>query len=386
MSRVLSAVSVIVVVAAFWHFYLVESVWADQPNIRFDVASVIQCADLVDPLDKPLPMDGQLVLIPLSITTDLDAKARKQLREIKVEIQMLQANNEIFDYLPQTATFSDIQGPVNVEVSNEKSASLNLNVSGSQDLVRANGNLGGGTKNRATRRYSELPKQQVVSATGTMNRRTGVFFKFMKSSQIAWDVERHISIIVRVPENWRAGMMRIDIVALGKKMVVPGITEEYTMSDTRFHVPFVRKDDADALRQSRDLVEFDSRARKLIVESNRNQNLLDRSLRDVQSLVSGRHDAVSNKDLDRWLAAPKVSEGDRKRLRSLNRQQQSVLDEFLIKRRLFFALNADHRLAKINTPKSSVGISAPTVSANLNPPRAANQWHSKKLEPIRNER
>ena len=325
-----------------------------QEKIRFDVDSIIECRELTKSSDKkPVPSEGRLIQIPIIVSADIAHDMRKQLRQIRIDVQFLQRGNTIFDYSPQTTSFSKIQGVVNVEKHNEKNASLGLNVSGSHEPIRGSANAGLGKKNRTSLRYQELPEKKLVSATGTLNRRSGVFFKFLKYSEVPWDSERSLSIIAQVPKNWRAGIARITVVAEANRSILPGFKESYTAVRKIFYVPFVQEGDREAFRLAHALNRQATKVHQLIRGKKNNSTFYSSS--------STR--SVRQSDLHRWYVRPSR---DISQLNQLNRQQRKTVGDFMELRVKMFSLNSDssfYKTAKIQTlkPASRAGdIPKPT--------------------------
>ncbi len=326
-----------------------------QEKIRFDVDSVIECQNVTQgPEKKPKPKEGRLIQIPIMISADIDQALRKHLTQIRIDVQFLQRGNTIFDYSPQTTSFSKIQGVVNVERHNEKNASLGINVSGSYDPVTGSANAGFGKKNRTSLRYQELPDKKLVSATGTQNRRSGVFFKFLKYSEVPWDSERNLSIIAQVPEYWRGGMSRITIVARANRSILPGLKESYTAVKQIFYVPIIQEGDREALRLAYVLNRQAADIRKLAKRKTGTPTLYR----------SSSTSSVRQADLHRWFVRPTR---DVSQYSQLSRAQRKTVSEFMELRFKMFSMNSDadfFKSAKVQTyspVKPPLAAAKPTV-------------------------
>ena len=346
-----------------------------EQGVRFDIASVVDClnlSEMAEPdwaVDRPQPQDSQLLLIPLSLTTDLDAAARKQLREIRLEIRFVERGVEVFDYLPQTITGSDIEGPISVEETSDRNSSGNVNLSGSYEMVRGSVGLGGGKSEKTTKRYMTLPEQQLVAASGTLERRRGVYFKFLKSGQVAWDLERNVSLIARVPQGWRSGLLRVDVVAAGRRSSFPGLEQDVTLARQRFFVSYVSPGDREALTHARNLMERYAVTRQKIYAASRSTNarqpqLLDGMLGSTQSKpnLAG--------ETGRWLVTGRYAREDYQRIARLDRRTRESLDALINARQHQLQLNRvalttaqesggplrpSHASSHGNLPESSLG-------------------------------
>jgi hypothetical protein len=331
----------------------VQFAQADETQINFDVASIIECYDVTDPPDKPLPSEGRLIHIPIVVSADVSRAARSKIRQIRIEVQFMQADNEVFDYLPRTHSHSDIQGSINIEENDEKNANFGLNISGSHEPISANSNAGASKKTRHSKRFSQLPKQQLVAATGTINRRTGVFFKFLPSTQEAWDAERHLAIMARVPENWRAGMVRIKVTATGDEKIIPGVSDQVTLSKATFFVPFVKTGDREAASLVRQFLRQDLNAKRMIAQQSQSKNVFKNSWRELKGLIEDQPEPLRQSDLERWMIRPQISKSDKSRLQKLDDDERRLVAQWISLRRGILAMNSDVRLARTEKTEKS---------------------------------
>ena len=320
-----------------------------QEKIRFDVDSIIECQEITPSKDQRRPTEGRLIRIPVLVSADVDDDLRKNLTQIRIDIQFLQRGNSVFDYSPQTTSHTRIQGPVSIEKHDEKNGSFGFNLSGSYEPVRGSANVGLGKKKRTSVRYQELPEKTLVSATGTVNRRSGVYFKFLKYSEVPWDSERNLSVIAQVPEFWRAGVIRITVVAEANRSILPGIKDRYSVAKKIFYVPFVQQGDREAFRLASDLNRQASKVRKLVASSSPTPYSNSGSIRLA--------------DLNRWYIRPSR---DPSKFQRLPKQQKETFTRFNDLRFKMFSMNSDARHFQTAKKPSPVTNRATQVSQAKN--------------------
>ncbi|MEL7499291.1 MAG: hypothetical protein AAFN77_16915 [Planctomycetota bacterium] len=124
----------------------------------------------------------------------------------------------LVDYAPKTQTTSKIIGPVGIESHRDRKHGIGLNLSGKYESY-LNGSLNGNWSdhNSTTKRYDEVPQHDVLIASGTSHRGTGAFFRFHPSHQETLEGGRELAIAFRVPQTWRAGVLKVECRAVGTK-------------------------------------------------------------------------------------------------------------------------------------------------------------------------
>ena len=339
------------------HILWVEAIWAaaipaapqqagQGPSLNFDVGQVVECIELAQLPDpswltaKPAPPSSQLMLIPLNVSTNIERDdVRRQLKEVRIEIRFRERGAEIFDYFPQTTSVPDVDGPINVEEIEDRNASLNLNVSGAHEMVRANAGLGGGHSQKTIKRYAAIPEQNMVSATGTLDRRNGVYFKFLASAHVPWDAERQLILVAKVPRGWRSGLLQVDAWATGQRRALPGFDSDYLVRRQRFFVSYCAAGDGQAYEQAARMMETYAIAAEQL---SRASQATRGPLGDLEQLLSGPAPAeVSPIDLQRWLVTGRQSAADNSSLAILPVGLKSRCGELVTARQDQLRMNFD---------------------------------------------
>lgn len=183
----------------------------------------------------------------------------------------------IIDYCPRTDAKSDIEGLIEVKTSIESTASMGLSVDGNYGQL-ARGNVGAdkGNKKTNSQRYTYTPPQQAVTASGTINRGRGVYFKLRRSARQVLEGEKVFKLMFQVPDQWRGSLIDVSILAQSERRTLAGLDKQIkTMGRSNFVVAAYRDGDSEAATIARKLADA------------------EQSLRDVAGRQPSRHDMTS---------------------------------------------------------------------------------------------
>ncbi len=120
----------------------------------------------------------------------------------------------IIDYSPRTETGSDIASHIQVKQSKEKQQSLGVGVNGSYfSSLSGNAGLDYSKKKIDSRQFERLAPIHAVTASGTINRGTGVYFKLRWTAEQILEGQKTFQLVLDVPVTWRTGLIDISVVA-----------------------------------------------------------------------------------------------------------------------------------------------------------------------------
>ncbi len=223
--------------------------------IQFDVPSVISAV----PLDESrvahiLPNTRHFeVVIPVSTLV----RSRQSLPDYQLWffVQFPHAPVQVVDYAPQTELTSPYLGPLQIDRQHESTQRLGVSLSSKIDpwgTAQANSELSG--KQKEQRRLTEAPPMMLLQTSGTVDRGTGVYFKFRPSRQTTLEGSRELKIVIEVPSEWCTSLARVvcraetldeDRVCLGQVRLPVAVYEighsaaaalaaEYAVAERRF--------------------------------------------------------------------------------------------------------------------------------------------------------
>ena len=229
-----------------------------QKNIEFDVPAIASAHEV-----SPAPFAGdKLIEIVLPISTASNSKYRANIDEFRFDVSWNGSIYTIFDYGPKTQTVSGIEGLKTVEQNAARNASLNLNFSSKPfELSSANivSDIGANNSKRET--YQEIPQQEVLVASGTIDRGTGAFFRFHQSRTNTLEGSRDLVLAYRVPADWQNGILKVECRASGNRRIA-GLWKEPFEIGRSFIVPIYLEENSSAQKLAIDFATAEQELRK----------------------------------------------------------------------------------------------------------------------------
>ena len=230
--------------------------------VKFDVPAILAVA--VEPV--VVAVDGgvsdQLMRVVIPVSTELQPKSKQSIDTFRFDVFWNQTAYSVLDYLPRTRTFSEIQGEIATETTQESRSSLGLSLTADfQSLISGDSTAELGSTDSVKKKFKRLPDQSILVASGTSHRGTGVFFRFHRSSQTVIEGGRELMVQFQVPHDWRAGVLRVNCFAKGTTSVF-GSWENLFETSRTFVVPIYRLGDSEAKAAALKLVNAEQRLRR----------------------------------------------------------------------------------------------------------------------------
>ena len=144
---------------------------------------------------------------------------------------------QVADYQPRTVAGSDYAGNIGVERHEESTRSAGLAASGGWEyFANVTGSGEVGSKRGTNVRFELVPPQEVVAASGTMQRGCGVYFKLKRMRQSLLEGSKEFVITFRAPRSWRGDYLHVHCRATGiQRSVVRQFEEEVSCGTGEFH-------------------------------------------------------------------------------------------------------------------------------------------------------
>jgi len=186
------------------------------PRVQFDLHPLVACRDVTtEEFARSHPGD-RLIEAKLHVSSLIKSGDEDDLIEFFYRIQSPRGTVQVVDYSPTTSMTSTYEGSIEVQDSKERVRSLGINASGGYShIVKGNASAELGSKNGSVTRYKIVPEMQLLSASGTMNRGTGVYFRLKPSRQTSLEGGRLFTLVLRVPRSWRADVLHVSCRAQG---------------------------------------------------------------------------------------------------------------------------------------------------------------------------
>jgi hypothetical protein len=184
----------------------------EPPQVVFDVPAVVAARDVTPPSKGAGP---KLVEIKLELSSLHQGGREEDLDHYFLRIAGWQSPLTIVDYLPKTQ-HEALTSPVSVQDSTEQSFSLGITLAGKYELVSVSGpTLGAATKTSSCVKYDRLPPLETVAASGTLARGSELFVKLRATPRHKLEGSRQLGLVVQVPAEWRAAVLRVACEAWG---------------------------------------------------------------------------------------------------------------------------------------------------------------------------
>lgn len=263
--------------AAFCGFALVSlvlsaaspsSALAGPPHVHFDAAYSVACRD-VTPQDfaHANPLD-RLIEARIDISALVKSGREDDLAEYYYLLRSPQHTLQIHDYLPKTTLASDIDGAITIEQKDERSGGLGISLAGIYaGAAKATGDANIGAKRSKTVRFDKLPPLESLTASGTIDRGTGVFFKLRPSSRTSLEGGHEFVLLMRVPVEWRADHLLLECRATGwRRGPVRALDERADAGRANFLIALYLEGDGAARDAALELISAEGRLRGAAAE------------------------------------------------------------------------------------------------------------------------
>jgi len=235
--------------------HVAPCVVAEEPIVKFDVPALVGVHELeFAPGHQSESGSQKIVEVVIPVSTQIGFGNRGDIEEFRFDVFWNRNVYPLADYSPKTQTVSRIDGLISVEKSDSRKSGIGLNISSNMSEV-VNGNAKADlSKNSGTKTaYHEVPQHEVLVASGSIQRGTGAFFRFHPSKRETLEGGRDLIVAFRVPQSWRAGVIKIECRAQGHRKIV-GSWREPVEENRAFVVPIFLEGDDQARQAAEDFV------------------------------------------------------------------------------------------------------------------------------------
>ncbi len=240
---------------------------ADAPHVRFDVSYVVACRDVTPPEFAAMNPGERLVEAAFHISSLLNRGSEGDLSQLFFQIESPEKTVRVVDHLPRTELFTPYAGTIAVEKRTESGASIGLSARPNLEVVSLDASAQASTKRGSNIRYEMLPPQELLAASGTVDRERGVYFKLKPSSQTSLEGSRQFIVLFRVPAVWRGDVVHVHCRAEGiRRGLWRSLDTRESCGGGSFLVTLYTEGDEAARRTVANLVRCEERLREQLVE------------------------------------------------------------------------------------------------------------------------
>ncbi len=206
-------------------------------GVNFDVPALAP-AQNVSPINvqRQLP-ESRFVQVSLDISTIVAPQFRGRVSESLIEIRSQHEDVQVADFSPRTEMISLVSGDVHVTSSYRSQREAAVNAQGFYPVF-ASGDAHASFHDDANRtvEMNQIAPLQMVSAAGTLDRRTGVYFKIKSGPQSVIEGARNFRITLEVPSDWTADLLEVRVSAFGESGEHTYSKSEQTLAAQRYYV------------------------------------------------------------------------------------------------------------------------------------------------------
>jgi hypothetical protein len=172
-------------------------------HVAFDAPTTIAVRDVTSDEFRLAYPASRLIEVKIQISSLVRRGYERELQELFYRFDYPAPGVEVVDYLPKTTLSSDVVGNIGTEKRSEDCHTLGLTLSGAMQPFA--GSLMGNMTDKESEsiRYEQLPPLETVAASGTLNRRTSVYFKLKATPRITLEGDKEFVVVLRVPAGWR---------------------------------------------------------------------------------------------------------------------------------------------------------------------------------------
>ncbi len=186
------------------------------PRVHFDIATTVPCREVTPADFAEVHPHEMLVEAKFQVSSLIKHGSEDDLVQYFYRIESPYESLRVDHYLPKTELASDYAGNIGVEKKNEASQQIGVDVSIPQPYFpKAGGSAGASAKNGSTLRYDLLPPLELIAASGTIQRETGVYFKLKPSRRSTLEGGKEFVVVYRVPRSWRGDLVSLRCQAVG---------------------------------------------------------------------------------------------------------------------------------------------------------------------------
>ncbi len=160
--------------------------------------------------------NSRFVEVQLETSALFQAGSAANVSEVTVRVHSRHEDVVVADFSPRTEMQTDVFGPMQVAVDTSRMQEAGLQgLGGYPGVGSASGFAYHMDSGNQSIQFARKPAMELLTASGTLDRHRGVYFKMRQSSQMTLEGARQFRIVFEVPESWRADLLDVTIEAVG---------------------------------------------------------------------------------------------------------------------------------------------------------------------------
>jgi hypothetical protein len=231
--------------------------------VRFDVQPLASAIEVPDTgAIRQMPA-SRLVQIQFEVSTIVPPEFQGAFDEAMVKMVTRKPSVQVADYWPRTEMYSSIATPLAVAENYERDRQASIQgVGGYPGVGSASGYAYFRDELHRDVHYQQQPPMQLLTASGTIDRRSGVYFKLRSTPQAVLEGSRRFLLTLEVPNDWRGDVLEFHAVAYGRKN--PDSSQGHRqLGEARFLVAVYNQGDQEAAEDAMTFVQQQARLRDM---------------------------------------------------------------------------------------------------------------------------
>jgi hypothetical protein len=285
--------------------------------VRFDVGDIIACADVVPSAEHVpghgtyIPRGYALIEAKFAISAFVHYGQEDNLVQFVYVVENPNRSARMVAWAPANELVSDVSGAIRIKRQQERNNNFDLSASGQfEPFLSANAKLTDSTRQTQDFDFQAEAPKHILTASGTLSRGYGVYFKLLPSSQTSLEGSRSFSLTFCVPSEWRADWLKIACAAYSRPRTGRSTRSEPICGSNTFLVAIYRSGDEEARQAVRNLMAAERELRAAsnsFIESQRKHS--DSPLDSVLRSLAGKKEqsAVPHDYFDKLVFSRTVS-------------------------------------------------------------------------------
>ncbi len=185
-------------------------------QVAFDVNQIAPARDASNlPLLHRFP-NSRFVDVRLDVSALFNVVEAAMVTEYTIRIVSRHEDVLVADYSPRTEMQTDVFGGMQVSSDNNRSHEAAIQgAAGYPGVGSAYGYAFSNDQSHEIVHYVKKPALELLTASGTIERQRGAYFKLRQSSQMTLEGAREFHVVFEVPDAWRADLLDVTIQAVG---------------------------------------------------------------------------------------------------------------------------------------------------------------------------
>lgn len=177
---------------------------AEEMRVAFDIPSKVECHDVTQPACAAAHPTMKVIEARFRISANFVDGGDGSSAEFVYMISSPDMRLKILGFLPDTTLESSAAGDrIEVTDSTESTDAITGDVRVGYSVLSLSGSKNSSTKKTESNHYQRVAPQNLVLASGTVNRGHGVFYKLRPSHYGSLEGAKEFVILCVVPKTWR---------------------------------------------------------------------------------------------------------------------------------------------------------------------------------------